>query len=172
MRILFLAWGAMAGANATGQWDTEMGCVVVNAAGNATVSWAPVSDPSGDFQHYGVYYFEPGGMPLGNVIVGNNNGVPNPDTDSWVNTLYSANTFELCYTVVAQATTGSGISDTLCSIHLTAQAGLTPGVAEIAFNSPRIATGVAGPDLVMQKEDTPGNWVDVATIPDNAGIMS
>ena len=169
---LLLVWGILAGSSATGQWDTEMGCVVVNAAGNATVSWAPVSDPSGDFQHYGVYYFEPGGMPLGNVIVGNNNGVPNPDTDSWVNTLYSANTFELCYTIVAQATTGSGISDTLCSIHLTAQAGLTPGVAEIAFNSPRIATGVAGPDLVLQKEDSPGSWVDVATIPDNAGIMS
>lgn len=169
---LLLIWGILAGSSATGQWDTEMGCVVVNAAGNATVSWAPVSDPSGDFQHYGVYYFEPGGMPLGNVIVGNNNGVPNPDTDSWVNTLYSANTFELCYTVVAQATTGSGITDTLCSIHLTAQAGLTPGVAEIAFNSPRIASGVAGPDLVLQKEDSPGSWVDVATIPDNAGIMS
>ena len=154
------------------QWDTDMGCVVVNAAGNATVSWAPVGDPAGVFQHYEVHYFEPGGMSLGNVLVGNNGGVPDPSVDSWVNTLYSANTFELCYTVAAQAATGSGVSDTLCSIHLNAQAGLTPGVAEIEFNSPHIATGQPGADLVLQKEDSPGIWVDVATIPDNAGIMS
>lgn len=171
-QAVLIVWGLLSGLTVSSQWDTDMGCVVVNAAGNATVSWAPVADPSGSFQHYGVYYFEPAGMPLGNVIVGNNNGVPDPSVDGWVNTLYSANTFELCYTVVAQAATGSGISDTICSIHLTAQAGLTPGVAEVAFNSPRIATGVPGPDLVLQKEATSGNWEDVATIPDNAGMMS
>lgn len=163
----FLVWIS----NAKSQWDTDMGCVVVNAAGNATINWTAVADPAGEFQHYGVYYFEPGGMPLGNVLVGNDGGTPDASSNSWVNTLYSANTFELCYTVVAQATTGSGISDTLCSIHLNASVGLSPGVAEIEFNSPGIATGTTGADLTLQKEEGPGNWVDVATIPDNGGMM-
>jgi gliding motility-associated-like protein len=155
------------------QWDTDMGCVVVNAAGNATVSWAPVSDPSGDFQHYGVYYFEPADvLPIGNVQVGNDGGVPNPNTSSWVNTLYSANQFELCYTLVPQATTGSGVSDTICSIHLDVQPGLVSGIAELTFNSPHIATGEIGNDLVVQREDGPGSWSDVATVPDNGGMMT
>ena len=65
-------------------------------------------------------------------------------------------------------------SDTLCSIHLTADPSLTPGLVDLNFNSPRIGTsGVPFPNhFAVEFLDADGNWLQINSIADNGGMMT
>ena len=117
-----------------GQLSVDMSCVQVNDQGYATVTWQQAADPNGDFQQYVLHVYEPSaGLVLETY------GIPDP-TDpaapAFVNTTYSAETTELCYFVVTEGPAGffGESSDTLCSIHLTADPSLTPGLVDLNFN--------------------------------------
>lgn len=156
-----------------GQLESSMMCVDVNQAGNASVNWTEAVDPMGVFASYTLHIFEPSsGLVLDTYVIDSPTDPVNP---GFVNTTYNANTTELCYFVVTEGPAGvfGTSSDTLCSIHLTAEPSLTPGMASLDFNSPRIASAATnGGDIEVQLEDDPGSWSTIATIPDNGGMMS
>ena len=156
-----------------GQLQSDMMCVDVNQAGNASVNWTEAVDPMGVFASYTLHIFEPSsGLVLDTYVIDSPTDPVNP---GFVNTTYNANTTELCYFVVTEGPAGvfGTSSDTLCSMHLTAEPSLTPGMASLDFNSPRIASAAPdGGDIEVQLEDDPGSWSTIATIPDNGGMMS
>ena len=156
-----------------GQLESSMMCVEVNQAGNASVNWTEAVDPAGVFASYTLHIFEPSsGLVLDTYVIDSPTDPVNP---GFVNTTYNANTTELCYFVVTEGPAGvfGSSSDTLCSIHLTAEPSLTPGMASLDFNSPRIGSAASdGGNLEVQLEDDPGDWNTIASIPDNGGMMS
>jgi len=158
------------------QLETSMQCVVVNQAGNATVTWDQAADPSGVFEQYVLHCYEPSSeLVLATFPIPNPTDPANP---SFVNTTYDANTTELCYFVVTEGPAGSSgpSSDTLCSIHLTAEPALTPGTVDLNFNSPRIGSQspptFAAPPLSVELEEADGSWTEIAAIADNGGMMT
>ena len=173
-RSLFLL-GLFVGANhlLLGQLQSDMMCVEVNQAGNATVNWTQTVDPVGVFESYTLHIFEPSaGLVLDTYLIDNPTDPANP---GFVNTTYNANTTELCYFVVTEGPMGvfGTSSDTLCSIHLTAEPSLTPGMASLDFNSPRLASAeTEGGDMEIQLEDDAGVWNTITSIEDNGGMMS
>lgn len=155
------------------QLQSTMACVEVNQTGQATVSWMEATDSEGVFESYTLHMFEPtSGLVLDTYVITDPADPANPSFD---NTVYSANTTELCYFIVTEGPAGvfGASSDTLCSIHLTAEPSLTPGIAVLDFNSPQIASAspVAG-DLEVQMEGAPGDWNTIASVEDNGGMMS
>ena len=156
-----------------GQLESSMMCVDVNQAGNASVNWTEAVDPMGVFASYTLHIFEPSsGLVLDTYVVDSPTDPTNP---GFVNTTYNANTTELCYFVVTEGPAGvfGTSSDTLCSIHLTAEPSLSPGMASLDFNSPRIGSAASdGGDMEVQLEGDPGDWSIIATIADNGGMMS
>lgn len=157
------------------QLETSMQCVAVNQAGNATVTWDQAADPSGVFEQYVLHCYEPSSeLVLATFPIPNPTDPANP---SFVNTTYDANTTELCYFVVTEGPAGTfgPSSDTLCSIHLTADPALTPGTVDLNFNSPWIASqnppAFVEP-LSVELEEADGSWSEIALIADNGGMMT
>ena len=104
-------------------------CVEVNQAGNASVKWTEAVDPSSVFSAYVLHVYEPSsGLVLETITIDTPTDPLNP---GFVNTTYYANISVLCYFVVTEGPDGvfGPASDTLCSIHLTAEPALTPGTA-------------------------------------------
>ena len=170
-----LAFGLLLSSHAWSQLETSMQCVQVNQAGNASVTWDEAMDPSGVFEQYTIHLFEPSsGLVLETYNIPNPTDPANP---SFVNTTYDANTTELCYFVVAEGPAGTfgPSSDTLCSIHLTADPALTPGTVDLNFNSPWIASqnppAFVEP-LSVELEEADGSWSEIALVADNGGIMT
>ena len=156
------------------QLEVDMQCVHVNDQGYATVTWSEAVDPGGVFQQYVLHLFEPSsGLVLETYSIPN---PTDPTAPSFVNTTYNASTTELCYFIVTEGPAGTygETSDTLCSIHLTADAALTPGTVDLNFNSPRIGSNdaVSPEPLLVQLADEDGNWQDIASVADNGGMMS
>lgn len=159
---------------AMGQLEVAMSCVQVNDQGYATVTWTEAIDPGDVFQQYVIHVFEPSsGLVLETFNIPNPTDPVNP---AFVNTTYNAGTTELCYFVLTEGPAGTygPTSDTLCSIHLTADPALTPGVVDLNFNSPRIGSNdaVSPEPLLVQLQDADGNWNNIASIADNGGMMS
>ena len=126
----------LAAGSSSAQLEVDMSCVQVNDQGYATVTWEQAADPGGVFQQYVLHVFEPS---AGLVLETYNIPDPtDPAAPSFVNTTYNAETTELCYFVVTEGPVGTfgESSDTLCSIHLTADPSLTPGLVDLNFNSP------------------------------------
>lgn len=156
------------------QLEVDMECIQVNQAGNAIVTWSEAVDPANVFQQYVIHVFEPSsGIVLETVNIPNPTDPVNP---SYVNTTYDANVTELCYFIVTEGPAGvfGPVSDTLCSIHLTAQASLTPGIVDLNFNSPRIGSNLppALGTLSVESQDEDGTWQEIASILDNGGMMT
>lgn len=156
------------------QLEAEMECVQVNQAGNAIVTWSEAMDPADVFQQYVIHIFEPSsGIVLETVSIPNPTDPVNP---SYVNTTYDANVTELCYFIVTEGPAGvfGPVSDTLCSIHLTAEASLTPGIVDLNFNSPWIGSNLppAFETLSVESQDDDGSWQEIASILDNGGMMT
>ena len=157
------------------QLETTMQCVQVNQAGNASISWDQAMDPTGDFVQYTIHLFEPSsGLVLDTYNIPNPTDPANP---SFVNTTYDANTTELCYFIVTEGPAGTfgPSSDTLCSIHLTADPSLTPGTVDLNFNSPWIGSEVPAlfPEpLSVELEEADGSWSEIALVADNGGMMT
>ena len=123
------------------------------------------ADP-GDFEQYVLHLYEPSaGLVLETYSIPD---PTDPAAPAFVNTTYSAETTELCYFVVTEGPAGvfGPSSDTLCSIHLTADPSLTPGLVDLNFNSPRIGTsGVPYPEpLAVEFLDADGNWLQINSI--------
>ena len=99
-----------------------------------------------------------------------------PTAPSFVNTTYSAETTELCYFVVTEGPAGvfGESSDTLCSIHLTADPSLTPGLVDLNFNSPRIGTSgpLSNEQLAVEFLIADGDWLQINSVVDNGGMMT
>ena len=157
-----------------GQLAVDMSCVQVNDQGYAAVTWQQAADPNGDFQQYVLHLYEPSaGLVLETYSIPD---PTDPAAPAFVNTTYSAETTELCYFVVTEGPAGvfGESSDTLCSIHLTADPSLTPGLVDLNFNSPRIGTsGVPYPEpLAVEFLDADGNWLQINSIADNGGMMT
>ena len=161
--------------SAWSQLETSMKCVQVNQAGNASVTWDQAMDPAGVFEQYTIHLFEPSsGLVLETYNIPSPTDPANP---SFVNTTYDANTTELCYFVVTEGPTGTfgPSSDTLCSIHLTADPALTPGTVDLNFNSPWIAsqyTPAFVEPLSVELEEADGSWSEIAIVADNGGMMT
>ena len=157
------------------QLETTMQCVQVNQAGNTSISWGQAMDPTGDFVQYTIHLFEPSsGLVLDTYNIPNPTDPANP---SFVNTTYDANTTELCYFIVTEGPAGTfgPSSDTLCSIHLTADPSLTPGTVDLNFNSPWIGSEVPAlfPEpLSVELEEADGSWSEIALVADNGGMMT
>ena len=157
-----------------GQLAVDMSCVQVNDQGYAAVTWNQAADPAGDFEQYVLHLFEPSaGLVLETYSIPD---PTDPAAPAFVNTTYSAETTELCYFVVTEGPAGvfGPSSDTLCSIHLTADPSLTPGLVDLNFNSPRIgSSGVPFPEpLAVEFLDADGNWLQINSIADNGGMMT
>ena len=173
LKRILLSGVLLATGAAHAQLEVDMSCVQVNDQGYATVTWEQAADPGGVFQQYVLHVLEPS---AGLVLETYN--IPDP-TDpagpSFVNTTYNAETTELCYFVVTEGPAGTfgASSDTLCSIHLTANPSLTPGLVDLDFNSPRIGTNTApSPEqLGVEFLDADGNWIQISTVVDNGGMM-
>ncbi len=174
-RAIGFLFGLVVCSPAWGQLEVGMNCVVVNQAGNASVSWSEVADPTYVFEAYVLHIFEPSsGLVLDTFSIDDPTDPANP---AFVNTMYNANTTELCYFVVTEGPPGlyGPSSDTLCSIHLTAVPSINPGFADIDFNSPHLATtnfDGGSLELTLELEESAGDWNPVVTIPDNGGMMS
>ena len=133
-RWLGAVLGTLACTAGMGQLSVDMSCVQVNDQGYATVTWQQAADPNGDFQQYVLHVYEPSaGLVLETYGIPD---PPDPAAPAFVNTTYSAETTELCYFVVTEGPAGffGESSDTLCSIHLTADPSLTPGLVDLNFN--------------------------------------
>jgi hypothetical protein len=174
--ILLLGLLFVSGPWAWSQLESTMMCVEVNQAGNASVQWTEANDPSAVFSAYTLHILEPSsGLVLETYVIDTPTDPTNP---SFVNTTSNANITELCYFVITEGPEGvfGPSSDTLCSIHLTAEPSLTPGMASLGFNSPRIASAPdlsgGGAPLEVQMEEDPGNWSTITTIADNGGMMT
>ena len=117
----------------------------VNAAGNATLHWE-VFSPIGaeEFVHNEIKVFDLGFTLLSPTphLIG-----PNVDTGvlptGWVmpSFLYNANTFAHCYVGVQITSLDGGVtqdaspsSQPICSIHLSALAGVNPGDIDLVWN--------------------------------------
>jgi len=171
--VLVLIWLSTS-FTAQAQLEVDMQCVQVNDQGYATVTWTEAVDPGDVFQQYVLHLFEPSsGLVLETYNIPNPTDPINP---SFVNTTYNASTTELCYFIVTEGPAGTfgETSDTLCSIHLTADPSLTPGTVDLNFNSPRIGSNdpVSPEPLLVQLIDADGNWQDIASVADNGGMMS
>lgn len=173
-RALALSLMVLICAVGRSQLSVDMSCIQVNDQGYASVTWAPAADPAGDFQQYVLHVYEPSaGLVLQTYGI---TDPTDPAAPSLVNTEYSAETTELCYFVVTEGPAGffGPSSDTLCSIHLTADPSLTPGLVDLNFNSPRIGTsGVPFPEpLAVEFLNADGSWVQINSIADNGGMMT
>jgi len=171
---MWLALGTAFYTIGTSQLQVDMSCVQVSDQGYATVTWEPAADPNGDFEQYVLNVYEPSaGLVLETFNIPN---PTDPTAPSFVNTTYNAGTTELCYFVVTEGPAGlfSQSSDTLCSIHLTADPSLTPGLVDLTFNSPNIGTNspILGEPLDVEILDVDGTWVQINSIADNGGIMT
>lgn len=171
--FLFLGFLFFGLPSAWTQLESTMMCVEVNQAGNASVKWTEAVDPSSVFSAYVLHVYEPSsGLVLETITIDTPTDPLNP---GFVNTTYNANITELCYFVVTEGPDGvfGPASDTLCSIHLTAEPALTPGTASLDFNSPRIGSAFSGGgQMEVQLEGDPGVWNTIATLTDNGGMMS
>ncbi|MDE0872188.1 MAG: hypothetical protein OSA37_09755, partial [Flavobacteriales bacterium] len=97
-RAIGFLFGLVVCSPAWGQLEVGMNCVVVNQAGNASVSWSEAADPTYVFEAYVLHIFEPSsGLVLDTFSIDDPTDPANP---AFVNTLYNANTTELCYFVV------------------------------------------------------------------------
>ena len=140
-----------------------MSCIQVNDQGYASVTWQQAADPNGDFQQYVLHLYEPSaGLVLETYSIPD---PTDPTAPSFVNTTYSAETTELCYFVVTEGPAGffGESSDTLCSIHLTADPSLTPGLVDLNFNSPRIGTSgpLSNEQLAVEFLTADGDWLQI-----------
>ena len=157
------------------QLETAMRCVQVNQAGNASITWDQAMDPASVFEQYTIHLFEPSsGLVLETYNIPNPTDPANP---SFVNTTYDANTTELCYFVVTEGPIGTfgPSSDTLCSIHLTADPALAPGTVDLNFNSPYIGSQSPTPfaePLSVELEEADGSWSQIGIVADNGGMMT
>ena len=159
---------------AAAQLEIDMQCVQVNDQGYATVTWSEAVDPGDVFQQYVLHLFEPSsGLVLETFNIPDPTDPTNP---SFVNTTYNASATELCYFIVTEGPAGTfgPSSDTLCSIHLTADASLTPGIVDLNFNSPRIGSSdfVAVDPISVELLDEDGYWQEIGLIEDNGGMMT
>lgn len=159
---------------AAAQLEIDMQCVQVNDQGYATVTWSEAVDPGDVFQQYALHLFEPSsGLVLETFNIPDPTDPTNP---SFVNTTYNASATELCYFIVTEGPAGTfgPSSDTLCSIHLTADASLTPGIVDLNFNSPRIGSSdfVAVDPISVELLDEDGYWQEIGLIEDNGGMMT
>lgn len=160
----FVAWASAV----SGQMDVSMQCVQVNQAGNTTVAWTPPADPAGLFYQYVFHQF-----PANNPANISTTNMPNIAPSSVVAPGVNGNQGAVCFFVVTMATDGSStVSDTICNTYLTATPSLTPGFADLSWNSPHIATDATGGDFTVQKADGLGNWIYLGTVPDSGGMHS
>ena len=173
--FIMLAFSMTVPALTWSQLETTMQCVQVNQAGNTSVSWDQAMDPLGVFEQYIVHLFEPSsGLVLDTYSLPNPTDPANP---SFVNTAYDANITELCYFIVTEGPLGTygTSSDTLCSIHLTADIALTPGTVDLNFNSPWIGSEnppIFVEPLSVELEEPDGSWSEIGIVADNGGMMT
>lgn len=148
------------------QLDVSMECVQVNTAGNTTVTWNQPADPTGVFYQYVFHQF-----PATNPANVSTTNMPTYADNSVIAPTVNGNQGPVCFFVVTQSTDGnSTVSDTVCNTFLVAQPSLTPGYADLTWNSPHIATGAAGGPFTVQKSDNAGGWIDLGTVADNGGM--
>ena len=151
----------------------DMSCVQVNDQGYAAVTWNQAADPAGDFEQYVLHLYEPSaGLVLETYSIPD---PTDPAAPAFVNTTYSAETTELCYFVVTEGPAGvfGPSSDTLCSIHLTADlVNARAGRPELQQPPHRHEWRALPEPLAVEFLDADGNWLQINSIADNGGMMT